>query len=122
MSSEPSASAVGKLESRMMFTALRQLSGQRSTGPSGVEPQSKSLNRVDISPRTADGCEEVNNGRITSQCTVARKDKLMLSGPQANRCCAALRLGDGEPGVALQRQLGRAPRGRARTGSVNVPR
>jgi hypothetical protein len=44
-----------------MLTALRQLSGQRSTGPSGVELQSKSLNRSAISPWTADVCDEVSN-------------------------------------------------------------
>src|SRR5215475_2123047 len=45
------ASAVGKLESRMICTALRQLSGQYSTGPMGVAPQSNSRKRCIISPR-----------------------------------------------------------------------
>jgi hypothetical protein len=44
----------------------------------------------------------------------------MVSSPQANRCCAALRLGDGERGVALQRQVGRTSRGRRRMRKLSV--
>src|SRR4030088_908063 len=99
MSSEPSASAVGKLESRMMLTALRQLSGQRSTGPSGVEPQPNSLNRFPIPPRTADGCEGVSNGLIASQIPCCeRKDKPMTS-KAADESDAALRC-DASPAQA----------------------
>src|SRR3569832_2098416 len=65
----------------MMLTACRPLSGQRSTGPSGVADHSNSLKRSAISPWTADVCDEVSNGHRLASRAVAREHK--PAGPQA---------------------------------------